>query len=161
MNHGVISHAAGFFPFVVVEGKLRFEDFALGSRELEFDRGYDFTGALADTVIAQGIFPGIAPVAEEGAVACGRLSKIVEHILHFHLAGALDEILESFARSASSEITLGEARNDLGNIFRGYCRDRQAVRAGVMFPFAAQHDLKMRNSVVSNLAADAIKYKIE
>ena len=36
----------------------------------------------------------------------------------------------------------------------------KAVRAGVVFPFAAQHDLKMRDGIARHFAADAIKAKV-
>ena len=64
------------------------------------------------------------------------------------LPGALNEILEDFARFAIGHITFGEPRDHSRNVLRRNGHDGQSVGAGVVLPLAAEHDLEMRNRIV-------------
>ena len=102
VQHRFVSHLRRLRDIARFELQLRFKNFALAGHQFEIDGEDDFAGALADTDISDGELARIAPIAVERRVVIvrGDRGELVDHLLAFGFADALDEGLESFVGQA-------------------------------------------------------------
>src|SRR6476659_6391430 len=90
----------------------------------------------------------------------GNLGQVIQHVLDLDLSNTLDKRLEGFVLLALAHIPTGESFHHFGDSLRRNSAHRQTIRAGVMPPLSAQHNLKMRDCVISRVTTDTIKSEI-
>src|SRR5207302_2883015 len=90
----------------------------------------------------------------------GNLGEIVDHLAAFGFPDARDEAVKRLTRLTLFEIPLRDSIHGLGNALRRHGADRQAVRAGVLGPLPAEHDLKMRDRVPVLVPADPVEAEV-
>src|SRR6266498_2202585 len=90
----------------------------------------------------------------------GNLGQIIQHVLDLDFSNTLDKRLERFVLLTLVHIPTGESFHDFRDSLRRNSAHRQSIRACVMPPLTAQHNLKMRDCVISRVTAYTIEPEI-
>ena len=142
--------------------QLRLEYQSLGVRKIELLYGDYLARAFTRAHIADRTLPRIAPIGIPRAVlfVCRHFHILFDQRPALLLADALDEFLKAFRALALAHIAAGDVLNNVGNVFRRHRADRETVRARIVLPLSAKHDLEMRHLAFVDRPACSVETEI-